>query len=138
MREIIFRGRRIDNSEFVYGYLWTKDNCTAGRRTLIMDSIGKNYEVDPETVGMFAGVTDINSKNAYCDDILSYKGIIGVVKYGIYENSTDDNKGGHLGFYVFFKEEQFYRKDIVYWLGKGEIVGNIHEHKHLLDGGENQ
>jgi len=67
MREIIFRGIRLDTKEFTYGYLWAKNNCSVGTRTLIMNSMGSAYEVDTETVGQFTGF--IRNDKIYEGDI---------------------------------------------------------------------
>jgi hypothetical protein len=46
------------------------------------------------------------------------------VKYGVYYNCFDRKEvldfGGHLGFYVDFKDEKI-RKDLIYW-AKNSIV----------------
>jgi len=148
---IKYRGKQKDSGEWVHGYYVAADNKhfiivtdaklqAAGYVENVRDMDGGFSqegrfwvcEAIPETVGLSAGVTDKNGKEAYRDDIVRYGKIVGVIKFEIYENPMDDNKGGHLGFYVFFKKEEFYRKDIMYWLGRCEIVGNIHEHPDII------
>ena len=140
MRDIIFRGRRLDTKEFTYGYLWAKNNCTVGRRILIMDSAGNKYEVDQKTIGQFTGRTDKNGKEAYGGDIVQhlYSGNVGVIKFGLYLD-CDMINGGHVGFYVDWqKNRDILRKDLTFWLELTEIIGKVHEHKHLLDGGKEE
>lgn len=72
-REILFRGKRTDNGEWVYGYLAGK-SIIAGGGEDIDDYFYSVYEVDPETVGQFTGMYD-NTKweNASaCDKEYAY------------------------------------------------------------------
>lgn len=39
MREIIFRGRRVDNDEWAYGYLVEATNVITGKKATLYDSI---------------------------------------------------------------------------------------------------
>ena len=70
-REILFRGKRVNNGEWVYGYLTmcTDGSCyiaTEIERNVIRYVKGKpsyvfnciEYEVDPKTVGQYTGMED--------------------------------------------------------------------------------
>lgn len=76
MREILFRGKRLDNGEWVEGALFQGDDT---HPTLIIS--GRNpvlsAVVDPSTVGQYVGFSDSNGKKVYEDDIIrkTYKGI---------------------------------------------------------------
>ena len=86
MREIKFRGKRVDNGEWIVGFPefhlvdgdLTKTKQDAFITYDYMDKIGKVYRdrfnVIPETVGQFTDKTDSSGREVYEGDILECTG----------------------------------------------------------------
>ena len=122
MREIKFRGKRIDNGEWIVGNLIVNkskiliqplDNYVAG--------IVGHIKVDPKTVGQFTVIQDKNGKDIYEGDIfhLGDKNI----KHQVVWNDT-----GLIGKQI--RSSSYVGLD--YWKRRIEVIGNINDNPELI------
>lgn len=135
MREIIFKGKRKDNGEWIEGSLitsinraWISSEKTDSQRLRSIsntNAIWRSIEIIPDTICQFTGLCDKNGKKIWENDIIQYGAFAAVVKFGEYGN-------GNLGFYVDFPEETNYRKDFSYWAKKVVVIGNAVDDRSLL------
>ena len=144
MREILFKGKRLDNGEWVEGDLFHNDN-TNYPTTLIgglilsrnkytdeidIDGYGL-IEVDPETVCQYTGLKDKNGKKIFEGDILFQKGYYRDRKSKVALNH-DWNCGCCNGVYGYFTEGDLDLSDY----DVAEVIGTIFDNPELLEVGE--
>ena len=118
-REIKFRGKRIDNKKWVYGFLADEEYIND------IDSIDlSSIEVDIDTVGQFTGLFDKNGKEIYEGDIIKGFDITIEVWY------SEDRAC----FIAEMKEPQNDMMDILggYDTERMEIIGNIYDNPNLI------
>lgn len=121
MREILFKAKRLDNGEWVYGDVQFNADCVKIReqeknsKSVILNKIAKSYEVYQDTLCQYTGLEDKNGVKIFEGDLL--KGLF----YGFpcpendYEFRVywDDKTCG-------FQANYFEQK-------KCEVIGNIHD-----------
>ena len=138
MREIQFRGKRKDNSEWVYGHYVSDNNRHFIVRFEIRSppdssqnySTTDYYEVIPETVGQYAGLRDKNEIKIFEGDVVRYMDFtnnpynpyveIKVVKF---ENGC-------------FKYSDTTIDVVLDDINSFEVIGNIHDNPEFLYEGE--
>lgn len=124
IREVIFRGKRTDNGEWIEGSLLGIDWCDKPSTYSIAPNtpVSAFYSVIPETVGQYTGLTDKNGKRIFEGDIVDYisSDVIGNPKTGtiIVEDMTDYDTM----IYLNHSDEL-------------QIIGNIHDNPDILKGG---
>lgn len=142
MREIKFRGKRLRDGKWVYGFFRIDDY------NLIIAIDGNfivEYKVNPETVGQFTGLHDKNGKEIFEGDIVEFldtgeegyeykegydfNNIASIVwKNGRFElDKIYDNNSTVLEFMNNESHEEF----IDELMHDCEIIGNIHDNPQL-------
>ena len=145
MYETLSRGKRTDNGEWIEGYhvpLGDKLHyILTGKLTIIkLVPTFEHFPVDPKTIGQYTGLTDRNGKKIFVGDIIDNDWCFiyrpSVVMLGEYTQPNDDIHTKHIGFFVKHTgtRKDYYRKDLGYYAGKCEVLGNIHDNPELLGG----
>ncbi len=129
MREILFRGKRVDNGEWVYGDLLQDRDLNSFAIEYFdyyTDENGRQRdycqdEIIPETVGQYTGLTDKNGTKIFEGDIVKWFGKKYTVTY---------KEGRFIG-----EKEHFIGVDeyeFINLYGSLEVIGNIHDNPELL------
>lgn len=126
MREIIFRGKRIDTGEWIYGdLLHNVDVVKIREQEPNIQHCARSFVVIPETVGQYTGLTDKNGNRVFEGDIVYYDGSCHKV---VFESR---NGTGYFGIAVGENETwEFGNSTPAYMMA---VVGNIYDNPELLD-----
>ena len=119
MKKIKFRGKRIDNGDWTYGWLVVESNGTAW--------ISKYYhkgeweQVDPETVGQLTELKDKGGKEIWESDTVLSNGI----NYEVYQHPSGDWQAGGLS--IWEQSGQYSEEN------EWEVVGNVFDNPELME-----
>lgn len=124
VREVIFRAKRKDNGEWVYG-VPLKEGYSQEVEMLWYEYSSLAYtervQVLPETVGQFVGLTDKNGKKIWEGDIVRWDGDeISIIRYCE-------------GVYRLCNAEGYYGVSLHNHFSYVEVIGNIHDNPELLE-----
>ena len=142
MREILFRGKRVDNGEWVEGELlhdmkgrpwiyWTtpKELPIFFLRSAIVKS---------ETVGQFTGLYDKNGKRIFEGDIVELEDRYYDIKWRAVVEFGNPNGNYSWGWQLSHLGKVDINTDILCWVEMEEagafceVIGNIHDNPELL------
>lgn len=137
-REILFRGKRVDNGKWIEGELWDKrgSGCTiiSGDGT---DSNCFAYVI-PETVGQFTGLCDKNGVKIFNGDVCRSSSHVenGVLVYNYHVIEWSDKYSGLFAKNTANIGKENTHGDVQLWVYlrncEPEIIGNINDNTELL------
>ena len=123
-REILFRGKRLDNGEWIEGDLVHsiyemhdtcvgKHGCTLGM-----------HQVIPETVGQYTGLTDKNGTRIFEGDIISFFNG---------EDNTNYEIGWYKNQYIVSNNDDGNDTLDDFVCEKSIVIGNIYDNPELME-----
>ena len=142
MREILFRGKRLQGGDWVEGYFFKSDINKrvreSGKATLIftpdcdtfitVPECHNSFMVVSDTVGQYTGLTDKNGKRIFEGDIAKVlQGKDKDIAYVGFENGA---------FMLYPKTGNIYERTLwEYWYNDWdvEVIGNITDNPELLE-----
>jgi uncharacterized phage protein (TIGR01671 family) len=135
MREILFRGKRTDTGEWVEGYFCKNriaDTCYIAQSEGgdCCNEYFADYEVIPETVGQYTGLTDCNGKKIFEGDIVKAQDEIwgSPFCYGITGKIVYDESAYFIEPKNPIESQWLFNECAVY-----EVLGNIHDNPEMLN-----
>lgn len=137
MREILFRGKRVDNGEWVLGSLLVQSGERISKDEKAPDEYrilgrrGENYLVNSETVGQYTGLTT-NGKKIFENDIVEYDETKGTFYQIIWIQSGWGSREIDTNLCELFPP---IHTDNPTYFDNAKIVGNVHDNPELLEVG---
>ena len=132
-REILFRGKRADNGEWVYGSSLKEKACD-GVQHIIVTENGEYHLINPKTRGQYTGLTDRNGVKIFEGDIVRLDNRLpegswtAVVEFG--------NPNGTYSWGYQLKRiggDEGFNPDVLLWIemeetgATCEVIGNIYD-----------
>lgn len=142
MREILFRGKTVDNKNWIYGYIVEQSNPeyhTYIIRNFLAEIDKENIdvtnldiaEVDSKTVGQYTGFKDKNGNKIFKGDIVDFPDRCDDDGYGVVVYETDETEVAIVYDSVYVTLGRYcHSRDI-------EVIGNIYDNLELMKGDEN-
>ena len=127
-REILFRGKRADNGEWIYGYL-IGNNVIVGEVVDFDEEYFNTefwYKVNPETVNQFTGITDKNGIKVFEADVVKHKFRR---VWSEQEHTSIVVWNDNFMCYYLFDGASYIRmrEDVIY-----EVIGNAYDNPELI------
>ena len=128
-REILFKAKRIDNGEWMEGYIFSPRK---GIRSILTRNFSK-YEVIPETICQYTGLTDKDGNKIWENDIVGY--------LDTYSTDNGYAEADCIGQVVWDSETLSFQvtnrmsAESYEVLDECAVIGNIFDNLEILEGG---
>lgn len=145
MREILFRGKRADNGEWVQGYPCHYGWIGKEKDYIIPDYASALYtiEIDPSTVGQYTGLTDKNGRKIFEGDIVKCRDIYNDIEFTAVVEFGNPNRAYNWGWQLrIIDGDEYINPDILLWVDMEdtgaicEVIGTVHDNPEFLKAGE--
>lgn len=139
-REILFRGKRVDNGEWVEGYAAYSGGAFIIRDQGLVCGYFEVLRVGPDTLGQYTGLTD-NGKKIFEGDILRIlcpvyspgKRVPTGERWLIGSVIWDDENKSYPGSWALSAKDQHGNPAKYAFTNDFEVIGNIHDNPELLE-----
>jgi uncharacterized phage protein (TIGR01671 family) len=126
-REILFRGKRISDEKWVYGYVFRLSE-KLNPFIMLINQGGECYEVNPQTICQYTGLQDDNGTKIFENDI---------VKVGYTDNEAQAEEISQViwnkhGYYPWLNEFNCDGCDLFCEVFNIDVIGNIYDNPELL------
>ena len=132
MREILFRGKRVDNGEWVEGDVHKNIDFSKAHIHPNGERV-RSFDVLPETVGQYTGLVDKNDRKIFEGDICRFKRFNDIYIGKIVFNVTTAS------FVMWYQPivgaygEKATQKMLLSVCDDIEVIGNIHDNPEILN-----
>jgi uncharacterized phage protein (TIGR01671 family) len=126
MRKIKFRGKRVDNGDWICGSMYRIAE-ELNPFIMLVNRHCESYEVDAETIGEYTNSCDKNSREIYESDILSDGKELYLVKYSFTETGMIAKGLGKEGTWSLYHLATNHNKG-----REIEVIGNTHDNSELI------
>lgn len=139
MREILFRGKRVDNGEWVEGELL---HDMKGRPWIYWTTpkelpifFSRSAIVKSETIGQYIGLKDKNGKKIFEGDIVKFDDCVYTIYFGEAHIACCGCTYDYYGAGCFLKDGNYITASQVDYK-EMEVIGNTHDNRALLEAKE--